>query len=197
MFSKTNPQGHTIVAKDGSARASPMKHFVTMLFLIIFALSVAELGFTVDSFIYLQRKHKWWSSTERARVGFLIFSCCRTIFLAATYSIGQCYSKKPFGILHTLFCVMSTILWVVSGVLIHQMWGYAECQNEGIADTFDEAEAQLKEGLSECHEIKIIEIIAWVIAAISVVASIPVVVLALKSRKEQKHQVQQKSAISG
>lgn len=51
----------------------------------MFILSIAELGFTVDSFIYLQRKHKWWSNTERARLAFLVFSAVRTIALSAVY----------------------------------------------------------------------------------------------------------------
>ena len=56
------------------------------LFIIMMVLSVLELGFTLDSFIYLQRYHMWWSGTERARLAFLIFSAVRTIVLAAVYS---------------------------------------------------------------------------------------------------------------
>lgn len=78
---------------------------------------------------------------------------------------------------------MSTILWVVSGVLIHQMWGYVECANSGIADNFDEFKSQIEGGLSLCHEIKIIEITAWVIAAVSVLATIPVVKIYMERRK--------------
>ena len=54
--------------------------------MLMLILSVAELGFTLDSFIYLQRTHKWWSGTERARLAFLVFSAVRTIVLAAVYS---------------------------------------------------------------------------------------------------------------
>lgn len=55
------------------------------------------------------------------------------------------------------------------------MWGYKECN--GIE--------HFKNGVSECHEIKIIEILAWVIAGISVVATVPVVMFALARRKRQ------------
>lgn len=57
----------------------------SVLFGIIFALAVAELCFTIDAFIYLQKKHKWYSNTEKARMGFLIFSCVRAIFLSSIY----------------------------------------------------------------------------------------------------------------
>jgi len=52
----------------------------------MFILSIAELVLTLDSFIYLQRKHKWYNGTERARLAFLIFSAVRTIALAAVYA---------------------------------------------------------------------------------------------------------------
>ncbi len=70
---------------------------------------------------------------------------------------------------------MSTIFWVVSGVLIHSMYGYKECGGIG---TFDGK-------INECHEIKIIEILAWTIAGVSVIATIPVVMNAMKRRKRQ------------
>jgi hypothetical protein len=43
----------------------------------------------------------------------------------------------------------------------------------------------IRGGLTECHELKIIEIIAWVIAGVSVIATIPVVMNAMKRRKRQ------------
>jgi len=43
----------------------------------------------------------------------------------------------------------------------------------------------LKEGLTECHELKIIEIIAWVLAGVSVLATVPVVMGSIK-RKNQR-----------
>jgi len=55
------------------------------------------------------------------------------------------------------------------------MWGYKECGGIGA----------LKGGLNECHEIKTIEIIAWVIAGVSVVATVPVVKDALHRRRKQ------------
>jgi hypothetical protein len=64
------------------------------------------------------------------------------------------------------------------------MWGYIECGGVG----------QLEGGLSECHELKIIEILAWVLAAVSVLAAIPVVMHAMKKRKRQ---VERKTETSG
>jgi hypothetical protein len=74
------------------------------------------------------------------------------------------------------YLVISTILWIVSGVLIQQMWGVIIC-NQGIGG--------IRGRLTECHELKIIEIIAWVLAGVSVLASVPVVVNATKRRKRQ------------
>lgn len=91
-----------------------------------------------------------------------------------------------------IFLVISTILWIVSGVLIHQMWGYVECENEGIANDFDQFKSQVSGGLSECHEIKIIEILAWSIAAVSILATIPVVM----TRSRQKKQEHEKKSTS-
>ncbi|KAJ9621702.1 hypothetical protein H2203_007191 [Taxawa tesnikishii (nom. ined.)] len=154
----------------------------------MFILSIAELGFTVDSFIYLQRKHKWWSNTERARLAFLVFSAVRTIALSAVY-VGFHWAQKWFhSMFHTIFLVLSTVFWVVSGVLIHQMWGYKQCGGVG----------GIKGGLNECHEIKIIEILAWVIAGVSVVATVPVLMNAMKRRKRQAEQkMEEKTAASG
>jgi hypothetical protein len=66
------------------------------------------------------------------------------------------------------------------------MWQYVECANEGIADNFQQFKSQVSGGLSLCHEIKIIEIIAWVIAVVSVLATIPVVMTVIKRKKNQK-----------
>lgn len=83
----------------------------SILFGIIFALSVAELIFTIDAFIYLERKHKWWSSTERARMGFLIFSCARTIFLSAIYTVTHCKRvKNLMSTMHTV-CIVFGIFF--------------------------------------------------------------------------------------
>lgn len=65
------------------------------------------------------------------------------------------------------------------------MWGYVECENEGIANDFDQFKSQVSGGLSECHEIKIIEIIAWSIAGVSILATIPVVMARSRQKKEQ------------
>ncbi|KAH7348689.1 hypothetical protein BKA65DRAFT_265125 [Rhexocercosporidium sp. MPI-PUGE-AT-0058] len=149
---------------------------VPVFFGIMFLLSIAELFFSVDSFQYLQRKHKWHSKTERARLAFLMFSSARTILLSAVYCGFHCARKHFHSIFHTVFLVISTILWIVSGVLIHQMWGVIDC-NEGVGN--------IRDGLSECHELKIIEIIAWVLAGVSVLATVPVVMNAMKRRKRQ------------
>ncbi len=180
----------------------------------MFALAVAELILTIDAFIYLQKENKWWSGTEKARMGFLIFSCARTIFLSSLYvALHCCAVKNLLNTMHTvstspllnaptcrsrsfhppyinttiqIFLVISTILWVISGVLIYQIWQYVECQNNGIANSFDEFKSQVAGGLSLCHEIKIIEIIAWVIAGVSVIAAIPVVLTCFKARKAKR-----------
>lgn len=78
--------------------------------------------------------------------------------------------------LSQVFLVISTILWIVSGVLIHQMWGIIIC-NQGVGN--------IRGGLTECHELKIIEIIAWVLAGVSILATIPVVMNAMKRRNRQ------------
>lgn len=64
---------------------------------------MAELVFTIDAFIYLQKQHKWWSNTERARMGFLIFSCARTIFLSAVYTVTHC--KRVKNLMNTMHTV--------------------------------------------------------------------------------------------
>jgi hypothetical protein len=71
------------------------------------------------------------------------------------------------------------------------MWGYVECENEGVANDFGQFKSQVEGGLSECHEIKIIEIIAWAIAAVSIVATIPVTMTAMKRRKAEREMKKQ------
>lgn len=66
------------------------------------------------------------------------------------------------------------------------MWGYVECANTGIADSFTEFKSQVEGGLSLCHEVKIIEIIAWVIAGMSVLGTIPVVKEYIQRRKSRR-----------
>ena len=56
------------------------------------------------------------------------------------------------------------------------MWGVITC-NEGVG--------HFGSKLTECHELKIIEIIAWVLAVVSVLATIPVVMDAMNRRKSQ------------
>lgn len=71
--------------------------------------------------------------------------------------------------------MLSTIFWIVSGVLIHTLFGLIECGGVG----------RLKGGLSECHELKIIEVLSWVLAAVSIVSAVPIIARAWKRRKEQ------------
>jgi len=150
---------------------------VPVFFGIMFLLSIAELFFGIDSFQYMQKTKTWSSKTERYRLGFLIFSSARTIALSAVY-MGFHWAQKVFhSMFHTIFVIISTILWIVSGVLMHSMWGIILC-NQGVG--------RVRGGLTECHELKIIEIIAWVLAAISILATIPVVMEATKRRKEEK-----------
>ncbi len=56
------------------------------------------------------------------------------------------------------------------------MWGVIIC-NQGVG--------HIRGGLTECHELKIIEILAWVLAGISVLATVPVVMNAANRRKRQ------------
>lgn len=65
-----------------------------------------------------------------------------------------------------------------------------ECANEGIANNFEQFKSQVEGGLSLCHEIKIIEIIAWAIAGFSILATIPVVKIYLQRRKDRLHNKQ-------
>jgi len=160
---------------------------VPIIFMIIFALSLAETCFTIDAFVILQRRHEWWSGTEKARMGFLIFSCLRTIVLSATYAAAHFkYKKRLLDTMHIVFVVVSTILWIISGGIIYQMWTYVECANEGIPDNTQELKSQLAGGLSLCHEIKTIEIIAWCIAAVSIIAAIPLTMTYIKDKKSKQ-----------
>ncbi|KAJ6471641.1 hypothetical protein C8R47DRAFT_1077290 [Mycena vitilis] len=151
---------------------------IPVLFGIMFILATAELGFCVDTFQYKHKTHTWDSSTERSRIAFLIFSAVRTMALSSVY-IGFHFARKIFSsMFHTIFVVMSTIFWIVSGVLIHTLFGLIECGGVGEA----------KGGLNECHELKIIEILSWVLAAMAVVSSVPVVMRAGAQRKKQMEQ---------
>jgi hypothetical protein len=67
---------------------------IPFFFGIILAFAIAETCFTVDAFVYLEKQHKWWSGTEKARMGFLIFSCVRTIVLAGTYTATSFFYVK-------------------------------------------------------------------------------------------------------
>ncbi len=84
-----------------------------------------------------------------------------------------------------VFLVISTILWIVSGVIIHSMWGLIIC---------DQGIGHIRGGLTECHELKIIEIIAWVLAGVSVLATVPVVMNAIKRRQRQAEMKTQTSS---
>jgi len=98
------------------------------------------------------------------------------IALSAVYMGLHCAQKVFHSMFHTIFLLISTILWIVSGVLIKTMWGIILCR-QGVG--------HIRGGLTECHELKIIEIIAWVLAGLSVIATIPVLMDASKRRKEQ------------
>lgn len=96
---------HPKVAHQSDANV-PLLH--SILFGVIFALAVAELIFTIDAFVYLEKMNKWWSTTERARMAFLIFSCARTIFLSAIYTVTHCHKVK--NLMNTMHTVnLSTI----------------------------------------------------------------------------------------
>jgi hypothetical protein len=95
-----------------------------------------------------------------------------------------------------IFLVLSTIFWIISGVLIHQMWGYVECENAGVVKSTEDLKSRVQGGLSLCHEIKIIEIVAWVIAGVNVLATIPVVMTWMKTRKAKHEGGESKTATS-
>jgi hypothetical protein len=81
----------------------------------MFALSIVELGLTVDSFQYLQKTHTWHSKTERARLAFLIFSAARTIALSAVYMGLHCAQKVFHSMFHT---VSLAVFWLFSPRLL-------------------------------------------------------------------------------
>jgi hypothetical protein len=138
-------------------------------------LAILELGFTVDTFQYLERKHQWVSKTERRRICFLLFSSIRSVLLSAVY-IGFHWANKVFGSLHhTIFLVLNTVFWIVGGVLVKQNLGIIECGGVG----------RLKGGLSECHELKIIEILSWITAASSILICVYVVIGAMRKQKRK------------
>jgi len=146
-----------------------------IMFSWLLLLGILELGFTCDTFQYLQRKHAWSSKKERSRISFLLFSSLRSTILASVY-IGSHLANKWFKSLHhTIFLVLNTIFWIVGGVLVKQTLGVVECGGVG----------QLKGGLSECHELKIIEILAWITAASSILICIPVVMGAMTRQKHK------------
>jgi len=179
MFGRGNTPGTTNRGKTA------LQLDVPIFFGIMFVLAIVEMVFTINYFIYKQKRHQFKSSSERSRLAFLIFSSARTIMLAAVY-MGFHFARKYFhSMFHTIFLVLSTIFWIISGVLIHQLWGLVECGGVG----------GLKGGLNKCHELKIIEIIAWVLAVVSVLATVPVVMGSMKRHKQQKES--QKSATSG
>lgn len=74
-----------------------------------------------------------------------------------------------------VFLFLNTVFWIVGGVLVHQTLGYIECGGVG----------GVKGGLSECHELKIIEILSWITAASSIIITVPIVMSALKKQKEK------------
>ncbi|KIM20729.1 hypothetical protein M408DRAFT_333836 [Serendipita vermifera MAFF 305830] len=159
---------------SGSGR-KPRRYDFELMFGWLFILAALELGFTVDTFQYLQRTNAWSSTQERQRISFLLFSSIRSVLLAAVY-LGSHLANKWFHSLHhTIFLFLNTVFWIVGGVLVHQTLGYIECGGVG----------PVKGGLSECHELKIIEILAWIIAASSIVITVPIVMGAMKRQKEK------------
>lgn len=68
----------------------------------MFALSITELIFTIDSFQYLQKSHTWHSATERARLAFLIFLSAKTVALSAVYMGIHCARKYFRSMFHTV-----------------------------------------------------------------------------------------------
>ncbi|KAJ7593387.1 hypothetical protein C8J56DRAFT_823549, partial [Mycena floridula] len=177
MFSKNQQTSTTTPSSKQAHEHGRNRHWITLAFSWFFLLAILELGFTVDTFQYLQKKQQWQSNTERARIGFLLFSSVRSALLALVY-IGSNILNRWFGSLHhTIYLVLNTIFWIVSGVLIKQTLGVVECGGVG----------HLKGGLNECHELKIIEILAWVIAASSILITIPVV---MGASKRQKHKAE-------
>lgn len=92
----------------------------SIFFGAIFALSAAELVFTIDAFVYLEKQHKWWSLTEKARMAFLIFSCARTLFLSALYAVAHCRRVK--NLLNTMHTVSRSVAFELQS-LAGKGWG--------------------------------------------------------------------------
>lgn len=61
-----------------------------------------------------------------------------------------------------------------------------ECSNAGLPGSFSEFQSQVEGGITLCHEIKTIEIIAWCIAGVSVIATVPVVKTWMDRRKNTR-----------
>lgn len=79
---------------DGLTNSSPRIMFGWLLIL-----AILELGFTVDTFQYLQRKNAWNSTSQRQSISFLLFSSIRSVLLAAVY-LGSHFANKWFKSLH-------------------------------------------------------------------------------------------------
>jgi hypothetical protein len=74
-----------------------------------------------------------------------------------------------------IFIIPSTIFRIVSSVLIHQVW---------CVIIFNQGIDRIKWRMIEHHELRIIEILAWALAGIGVLATIPVVMNSTKRLKE-------------
>lgn len=72
----------------------PILWDVPVFFGIMFILSIVELCFTIFSYQHLDRHKEFYSSTEKARLGFLIFSSARTIVLSAGYIYAHLRRKS-------------------------------------------------------------------------------------------------------
>lgn len=97
----------------------------------------------------------------------------RMLYLFSTTLVTNIFLHCPN---EQIFVVLSTIFWIVSGVLIHTLFGLIECGGVG----------RVAGGLSECHELKIIEWLSWAIALVSVIASFPVLARAWSDWKMKK-----------
>lgn len=101
-FNKSS-KGKTANGEKPRNSSRGMAWQIPVFFGIIFALSVAELVFTIDAFVYLEKKDKWWSKTEKARMAFLIFSSARSILLSATYvAVNFIPMKNIMSTLHVV-----------------------------------------------------------------------------------------------
>lgn len=108
-FGRKSSRGKNADGEKPRNSSRGMAWEIPVFFGIIFALSVAEMVFTIDAFVYLERKDKWWSSTERARMAFLIFSSARSILLSGTYvAVNWCVMKNIMSTLHVVSSPGST-----------------------------------------------------------------------------------------